>query len=157
YSTKFLFGITAYTSMTVSASVSFLLLGAALMLARADRGWLKRVVSDGPGGFLLRRLYPAVIGIPIILGALMLLAEQLRLFNGKFGLTLMVLSSVVLFVGLVALTHRSFERAEDARARLAAVLLGEAERRHLARELHDEIGQSLTALKARLEMKDAEA
>jgi signal transduction histidine kinase len=54
-------------------------------------------------------------------------------------------------VVLVALTNRSLDRVDRARMRLAAVLLEEAERRHIARELHDEIGQSLTALKLNLE------
>ena len=39
--------------------------------------------------------------------------------------------------------------------RLAAVLLEEAERRHIAKELHDEVGQSLTALKLRLQVAEA--
>jgi signal transduction histidine kinase len=38
--------------------------------------------------------------------------------------------------------------------RLAAVLLEEAERRHIAKELHDEVGQSLTALKLRLQVAE---
>jgi len=152
YSVKALFGIAAYTSMTMTAAISFVLLGAALLFVRPGQGLMTSVVESGPAGFLARRLYPAVVVIPILLGSLTLAGEQLRLFNGKFGLSLLVLASVLIFVALIALTNRSFERAEAARRRLAAVLLEEAERRHLARELHDEIGQSLTALKARLEM-----
>lgn len=52
---------------------------------------------------------------------------------------------------------RHFEQALQGRARLAAlsrrlVEVQEAERRHIARELHDEIGQLLTGLKLTLEM-----
>jgi PAS domain S-box-containing protein len=47
------------------------------------------------------------------------------------------------------LTER--KRNEQARARLTAVLFEEAERRRIARELHDQIGQMLTALKLTLE------
>ncbi|WP_447602988.1 PAS domain S-box protein [Nitrospira sp. Nam80] len=55
------------------------------------------------------------------------------------------------FSGIVRdLTDR--KRAEAARARLVAVLFGEFERRHIARELHDQIGQALTALRITLEM-----
>jgi signal transduction histidine kinase len=156
YSVKFLFGVAAYTKMTVSASLSFLLLCAGILFARAERGWMAQVVSDSVAGFAARRLYPAVIAIPLLLGAATLAGEEVRLYNGKFGLSLLVLTSIVVFVVLISLTNRALDRTDAARMRLAAVLLEEAERRHLARELHDEIGQSLTALKIRLELARAE-
>jgi signal transduction histidine kinase len=74
----------------------------------------------------------------------------MRLYNGKFGLSLFLLMSIVVFLLLVSLTYRALDRTDAQRMRLATVLLEEAERRHLAKELHDEIGQSLTALKLRL-------
>lgn len=52
--------------------------------------------------------------------------------------------------------HRADRELRDARLRLQALSnrmlqIQEAERRHLARELHDEIGQSLTAIKLALD------
>src|SRR2546422_4525091 len=44
------------------------------------------------------------------------------------------------------------KRNEQARARLAAMVFEEKERRRIARELHDQIGQMLTALKLTLEL-----
>ena len=57
---------------------------------------------------------------------------------------------------------RLFEGARDARFRLEAVSMRlvdvqESERRRIARELHDEIGQALTGLKLQLEMSAAGA
>ncbi len=57
---------------------------------------------------------------------------------------------------------RLFEGARDARLRLEAVSVRlvdvqESERRRIARELHDEIGQALTGLKLQLEMSTAGA
>jgi signal transduction histidine kinase len=112
------------------------------------------VVSDSAGGVMARRLYPAAIAIPILLGQLTLIGEGLRLYNGKFGLSLFLLTSIVVFVLLVSLTYRALDRTDGERMRLAAVLLEEAERRHIAKELHDEVGQSLTALKLRLQVAE---
>ncbi len=152
YSVKFTFGITAYTQMTSGTLIAFLVLGVAILFADPDRGLMQTVSSDTPGGLMARRLYPAVVGIPLVLGWLVLGGEELRLWNGKFGLSIMVLSSIVAFVVLISVTYRSIDRTDAQRMRLQAILLEEAERRHIARELHDEIGQSLTALKFHLEM-----
>jgi signal transduction histidine kinase len=151
YSVKFFFGITAYTRMTLTASLAFILLGLAILFAAPTRGLMATVVSDSAGGVMARRLYPAALATPLALSWLILVGEHARLYNGKFGLSLLALSSVVSFVVLISLTYRSLDRADDERMRLAAILLEEAERRHVARELHDEIGQTLTALKLHLE------
>src|SRR6185369_16335046 len=87
-----------------------------------------------------------------LLGWLTLMGERVWLYNGKFALSLMVITCMIVFVVLIALTYRSIDRMDAQRMRLAAILLEEAERRHIARELHDEVGQSLTALKFHLEV-----
>jgi len=154
YSVKFFFGVTQYVRMTLGTALAFVALGLGSLFAEPERGVMATVVSDSAGGVMARRLYPAAIAIPILLGQLTLLGETLRLYNGKFGLSLFLLTSIVVFVLLVSLTYRSLDRSDAERMRLAAVLLEEAERRHLAQELHDEVGQSLTALKIRLQVAD---
>jgi signal transduction histidine kinase len=155
YNVKFFYGITQYVRMTLGTALSFVALGLGTLFAEPERGVMATVVSDSAGGVMARRLYPAAIAIPILLGQLTLVGETLRLYNGKFGLSLFLLTSIVVFVLLVSLTYRSLDRTDTQRMRLAAVLLEEAERRHIAKELHDEVGQSLTALKLRLQVADA--
>ncbi len=155
YNVKFFFGVTQYVRMTLGTALAFVALGLGTLFAEPERGVMATVVSDSAGGVMARRLYPAAIAIPILLGQLTLAGETLRLYNGKFGLSLFLLTSIVVFVLLVSLTYRSLDRTDGERMRLAAVLLEEAERRHIAKELHDEVGQSLTALKLRLQVADA--
>jgi signal transduction histidine kinase len=153
YYTKFHFGITAYAQMTLGTALAFFALGVGVLLADPEEGLLRTPASDTTAGFMARRLLPAVVVGPFVLGWLTLIGEQqLHLYNGKFGLSIAVLSTIVTFVALVAFIQRSMDRADAQRQRLQALLLEEAERRHIARELHDEIGQSLTALKFHLEM-----
>jgi signal transduction histidine kinase len=155
YNVKMFYGVTKYVRMTLGTALAFLALGLGTLFADPERGVMASVVSDSAGGVMARRLYPAAIAIPILLGQLTLMGEGLRLYNGKFGLSLFLLTSIVLFVLLVSLTYRSLDRTDAERMRLAAVLLEEAERRHIAKELHDEVGQSLTALKLRLQVAEA--
>jgi signal transduction histidine kinase len=152
YSVKAFFGVTAYTKMSLGAVIGFLALSVSAWFARPDSGYMGLVTSDGAAGFAARRLYPAVIVLPLALGGLTLAGEEARLYNGKFGLSVLVLASIVVLMVVVMLASGALDRSDQARLRLAAVLLEESERRHLARELHDEIGQSLTALKVRLEV-----
>jgi signal transduction histidine kinase len=155
YSVKFFFGISQYSRMTLGTALAFSALGLGILFAEPERGVMATVVSDSAGGVMARRLYPAAIAIPILLGWLTLAGEGMRLYNGKFGLSLFLLTSIVMFVLLVSWTYRSLDRTDAERMRLAAVLLEEAERRHIAKELHDEVGQSLTALKLRLQVAEA--
>ena len=154
YNVKFFFGVAQYVRMTLGTAMAFVALGLGTLFADPERGVMATVVSDSAGGVMARRLYPAAIAIPILLGQLTLIGETLRLYNGKFGLSLFLLTSIVVFVLLVSLTYRSLDRTDAERMRLAAVLLEEAERRHIAQELHDEVGQSLTALKLRLQVAE---
>ncbi|HEY2744931.1 MAG TPA: sensor histidine kinase [Polyangia bacterium] len=154
YNVKFFYGITQHVKMTLGTAIAFVVVGLGALFADPEHGVMAGVVSDTAGGVMARRLYPAAIAIPIVIGQLTLVGERMRLYNGKFGLSLFLLTSIVVFVLLVSLTYAALDRADAARIRLAAVLLEESERRHIATELHDEIGQSLTALKLRLHVAD---
>jgi signal transduction histidine kinase len=154
YSVKFFFGISQYSRMTLGTALAFVALGLGILFSSPERGVMAMVTSDSAGGVMARRLFPAAIAIPILLGWLTLIGEGLRLYNGKFGLSLFLLTSIVVFVLLVSWTYGSLDRTDAERMRLAAVLLEEAERRHIAKELHDEVGQSLTALKLRLQVAE---
>jgi signal transduction histidine kinase len=156
YNVKFFYGVTQYVRMTLGAALAFVVLGLGTLFADPERGVMATVVSDSAGGVMARRLYPAAIAIPILLGQLTLIGESYRLYNGKLGLSLFLLTSIIVFVVLVSLTYRALDRTDAERMRLAAVLLEEAERRHIAKELHDEVGQSLTALKLRLQVASAD-
>ena len=154
YNVKFFYGISEHVKMTLGTAIAFVVVGVGALFADPEHGVMAGVVSDTAGGVMARRLYPAAIAIPIVLGQLTLVGERMRLYNGKFGLSLFLLTSIVVFVLLVSLTYAALDRADAARIRLAAVLLEEAERRHIATELHDEIGQTLTALNLRLNVAE---
>jgi signal transduction histidine kinase len=154
YTVKVPYGVLALAKMPIALVVAVLLLGLAVLGTRAQLALMAPVTEDSPAGFVARRLYPVVVGIPLTLGVLTLVGEEAHLYRGKFGLSLLVLALIVVFVVAVTLLNRSFARADRARGRLAAVLLADAERRNIARELHDEVGQTLTALKVRIEMND---
>jgi PAS domain-containing protein len=66
----------------------------ALLSASAYRGWTAVIVSDTDGGQMARRLLPASILVPVVIGWIRLMAEQAGWVNSGLALTLHVLLSV---------------------------------------------------------------
>ena len=151
YVVKGFFGAAAWIHMDLLTMLLVDLLCVGLLLSRPDRGFMRHVTSEGAAGVMARRLLPASTALPLLLGWLALVGHRAHLFNATFGIALVVVTSILLFGVLVWLTYGAIDRGEKEKLRLAAVLLEENERRNLARELHDEIGQTLTGLKLRLE------
>jgi signal transduction histidine kinase len=151
YVVKGFFGAAAWIHMDLLTMLLVDILCVGLLLSRPDRGFMRHVTSEGAAGVMVRRLLPASTAMPLLLGWLALVGHRAHLFNATFGIALVVVTSILLFGVLVWLTYGAIDRSEREKLRLAAVLLEESERRNLARELHDEIGQTLTGLKLRLE------
>jgi diguanylate cyclase (GGDEF)-like protein/PAS domain S-box-containing protein len=108
---------------TLTALVA--LLGATLTLRpeRPPFAWARR---DAPAGPLLRRLVPAAVLVPILLGTLEILGEKAGLYDQRFGVALLTATMMVLFLVLVLTTARTIdERSREGHAlgaRLEAIL-----------------------------------
>jgi two-component system, sensor histidine kinase and response regulator len=72
-----------------------------LLCARPDRGAVAVLAGQGTGSVLMRRLLPAAIGVPLILGWLRLAGERAGLYDTTFGLALFALSNIIVFATLV--------------------------------------------------------
>ena len=62
------FGVARHTAMPLSMAVCFFGLSGAALLSRPASGLLNAISSPGLGGLLSRRLLPAVVLIPVLLG-----------------------------------------------------------------------------------------
>jgi putative solute:sodium symporter small subunit len=102
---SFSMGNEFYTKMGLPTAGMFLVLCTGLLLARADQGLMATITSQSTGGVMARRLLPAALVIPALLG-------------GLFGLYLMVMGSIVVFTALIWWNANSLNRM-DARHRQA--------------------------------------
>jgi signal transduction histidine kinase len=169
YAIQPLYGIKDYSQMSVPGALSRVLMSVALMCVRPEQGFLRILVTDGPAGVMGRRLYSAALLVPPFLGFLVLTSSQVwNWFELPFAIVLLVTTSITLFALVVAVTSRRLERADIARQLVEDDLLAsrerlrelsaytqvmqEEERVRIAREVHDELGQSLTALKMDVSM-----
>jgi len=110
-----LYGFARHIPMALPTAVAFLALGLGIACARPDRGFVSVMASTHAGGVLARRLLPAAVLIPTLLGWLRLLGQRAGLFGAELGLAMAVVANIVLFAALIAITSGSLDRADRRR------------------------------------------
>jgi len=114
--TIYLYGAQALPQqMTVYASVITFMLAAGVMCARPDRGFMAKITSDSFGGIMARRLLPASMIIPIILGLVELYGQHNELYPTRQGVAVFTILDVVVFVGVVWWGVNSLHRMDTIR------------------------------------------
>jgi signal transduction histidine kinase len=158
------YGVMSYIPMALHTAFAFVLLASAVLIARLDRGVAGVLIRDGAGGVMARRLLPAAIGLPFLLGWLHLVGERQGLYPSALGSTVLVVVIMTVFAALILTTSWSLDRTDAERRRVQAELsrLNELLEQRVSdrtaqleaanRELRDEgrIGTDLTAVGAEL-------
>lgn len=117
YGVSEVYRIGAFSSMALHTATSCTLLGLGILFARPQRGMMAILCSNTAGGVLLRRLVPAAILIPPLLGWLELAGERLQYYDSEFGAALMATLVVLIIAGLVSWSGKSIHRQESASRR----------------------------------------
>ena len=76
YSATSLIGVKRFIPMALNTAIAFAILSVGILCARPDRGVMAVVSSTGAGGVMARRLLPAAILIPAVVGWVSWLAQQ---------------------------------------------------------------------------------
>ena len=76
YSATALMGVKQFIPMALNTAIAFAILNIGILCARPDRGMMAAVSSTGAGGAMARRLLPAAVLIPAVLGWVRWLAQQ---------------------------------------------------------------------------------
>ena len=177
YGVETLYRVGPYFTIGLHTVVAIGLLCAGILFARPDRGIMALVTSDKLGGLVARRMLPAAILVPLIVGWLRVSGQRAGLYGLGFGSAVYATVLVVTFTTLViylagVLNRADCERQEGERREhsrrlelealteqlsisrenlrgLAARLqaVREEERTRVAREIHDVLAQELTRLK----------
>jgi len=129
------YGIGQMTSMTWHTSPAFLLLCVGVMAASKDAGILVLIGSKRANVFV-RRLLPAALGVPLILGWLRLEGQRRGLYGTEFGIELLVVANTVIFVALIWWSARTVHKVDALRASAEAEFEHE---RFLLRTLMDHV------------------
>ncbi|MBS1952812.1 MAG: HAMP domain-containing histidine kinase [Cyanobacteria bacterium SZAS-4] len=110
-------------SLLEGITIAALSLG--VLFIRPEQGLASIMTRDTAGGVLARRLLPAAVLVPLLLGWLRMQGEHYKLYTSEMGLTLLVSSLVLIFMTVISVNAWSIDRMD--RARLKAIKEMEAE------------------------------
>ena len=118
-----------WATFALYTAVLALALNAGILLSRPSLGLLAVINSPLTGGRTARRLLPAALLLPILIGYLRIIGEQRGLFGASLGVLLVNCAYVVVFTSGIWVTarilNRDAEREQVSRlrdARLAAIV-----------------------------------
>ena len=123
------YGLGISTHMALHTAVLFVLLGLGVWLLHPAEGLMQPFTSKTMGGWLLRRMTPFVVGVPIVLGWLHILGEQQGCLENIFGMAVMMVIMLLLLGSVLWWLARTLSRIDIARRR------AEAEVAHSAAEI----------------------
>lgn len=114
--------LTPAISMELYAAIGLLLLGVGLLCARPERGWMATIIRDSPGGIILRRILPAILLGPPLMGLLRIEAARFGLLSEPVGLALVVFVASAVTLGLTVWNAVTVDRLDAERRRSEAYL-----------------------------------
>ena len=109
------YGFAAYTRMAPHTAGVLAILSIGTLCVHPDRGLVGLLSGDGAGSQVGRRLLPAAILVPIVLGWLRLQGERAGLYGGDFGVSLFVMATIVLLSAATLWNVSSLEAADHDR------------------------------------------
>ncbi|HEY9282757.1 MAG TPA: GGDEF domain-containing protein [Pyrinomonadaceae bacterium] len=122
YGTRMLYGVGQFIPMALHTAVTFLALGVGSLFARPGRGLTVAIVDKGVSGVMARRLLPAVIALPVVIGWLRLEGQRLGLYENELGVALMAVAHILILATLVWWSSFQLFRVDGRRRRAEAQL-----------------------------------
>jgi diguanylate cyclase (GGDEF)-like protein len=122
YGLRSFYEVGSQIAMAVPTALAFLVVSAGILCARPTHGVMAVVSSRTSGGEMIRRLLPAVILVPALLGGLRLAGHRAFVLDTAVGLWLLVVSILTVFALLVGWNAYLLHRADVDRARAEQTL-----------------------------------
>ena len=158
YGATSFYKVKAYIPMAVHTAVTFIFLAAGLLGTRPDWGLMARVTSEHAGGIMVRRMLVVVMSVPLLLGALLVVAQRAELYDPTFRFAIYVVLIMMVFSGMIWGNAISLDRKEAERDRATEALrqantalqaeVAERQRAEAAAQEAREVAETATRVKS---------
>jgi PAS domain S-box-containing protein len=122
YGSSALYHIPQYTAIALYAALALALLFLGILFARPNTGIMSIVNSKSLGGTIARRLLPAVIIIPFVLGLIWQLGVKANLYDQAFGYALFAFSTIIFLLLLLWSTIIPIHRIDNQHKKIQEAL-----------------------------------
>jgi len=116
-----MYSLSQSTGMALPTAIAHLILGVGIIFAVRDRGVASLLMDEGAAGVLTRRLLPAALLAPVVLGIVRLAGESAGIYETEFGTSLFALASILIYVILVLWSARVLRNSDKERVDLLAL------------------------------------
>ncbi|HJP60944.1 MAG TPA: hypothetical protein VJ865_13130, partial [Gemmatimonadaceae bacterium] len=121
YGVKDMYAFTSGSGMALVTTIGMLVLGSGILVAVRDRGIAALLIDEGAAGVLTRRLLPAALFAPIVLGFIRVAGETAGIYDSDVGVSLFAVLIIITFVGLVLWSARVLRDTDKERIDLLAL------------------------------------
>jgi PAS domain S-box-containing protein len=112
YNVEALYSFGTYSSIPLLTAICFVLLSLGILSARGNEGLMKYVLGESVGGIMARRLLPAALVLPVVIGWLRLQGQRHGYFDASMGTALLAFTHVVVFFLLILFNARLLKKTE---------------------------------------------
>jgi PAS domain S-box-containing protein len=133
YEADTLFSVAGYPAVSLPTALLFLVLGVGSLTLQPDRSILAPFMNRHGGGAMARRLLPAVVVLPVVLGWIQLQLQLAGWYGSRVGFALYTCSNIISFAVLIWWTARllnSLDEDREAIEHRARTSLADSERRY---------------------------
>jgi signal transduction histidine kinase/ActR/RegA family two-component response regulator len=109
YDVTFLYRPTSFIRISPSSAAAFVALAAGIIALRSEVGITRRLMSQGAGGYVVRRLLLFTLVAPIVLGWLLLAGERKGLYSASAAQALSATAIVAALTGVLLFFARSLD------------------------------------------------
>ena len=110
YGASVLYTVPTLTVIALQTATFILAISLGLLTTVTERGPMRLINDDSPAGLITRRVVPAIIALPVLVGFLRLTGERAGLYDTAFGSALRTVIEIGLFLLLMGWTGNAISR-----------------------------------------------
>ena len=158
----YLFGVLSFYAfsevigMALHTAGGFIFLALGILMAKPEVGLMFAITRESTGALVMRRLLPAIVLVPLVLGWLILLGRQRGLYTEQFGtallqsLSVVVMATIIAHVATIVNREEKLKKNAEETARQQKAVLAHMDRLHtmgeMASSIVHEVKQPLAAI-----------